>query len=436
MKISILSAFPELYTSFLQTSLIKRAQDNGHVSIETDSFFSHVAPKERIDAPTFGHGAGMLIRPDVVEKAIAQAEGSRGQAFKIFFSPHGKKLTQEDLQSLFKRIEAQGHLMLIPARYEGMDARLEQEYADEIVSIGDFVLMGGDLPAMVFLEGLLRLIPGVVGKQGSVEHDSFSGPFVDYPEYTTPVVWRDKEVPEVVRSGNHAALKRWRMEQSIKRTIENNHFDWLRSSRITQEEKKLVAQIIPHHYVALFHSSVKIGPELQEGTTSVTSIDVHDIARSSKTYGVSGYFIVTPLKDQQRIVQTMLDFWQTDQGISYNQGRHEAIRPVQIKNDLQAVIDAIVEQEGKNPIVIATSARDLDHERMITFFDQGLVWVQDRPVLFVFGTGKGFTEEFLERCDYLLLPVGGLPEFNHLSVRSAVAIILDRWMGLGRRKIA
>ena len=428
MKISILSVFPELYDSFLNTSLLKRAQDSGLISVTTDSFFSYVAPKERIDAPTFGHGAGMLIKPEVVEQGIQANEEKRGKAIKIFFSPHGKKLDQDYLAYLAKQAQQIGHLMLIPARYEGMDARVEEEYADAIVSVGDFVLMGGDVPAMMLLEGLLRFIPGVVGKQESVEKDSFSGPFVDYPEYTEPVEWHGKQVPDVIRSGNHAAMDAWRSEQAARRTL-LHHFDWLRSFSLNSEQKKLVQRAMPSHYVALCHSEVLIGKEKQVGTTSVTSIDIHDIARSSRTYGVKNFFIVTPLLDQQRIVQTLLDFWHTDSGISYNQNRHEALRPVEIKDDISQVVAAIEALEGKKPLVVATSARAVGHIKQISFYDQGILWQEERPILFVFGTGKGFSEEFLQRCDYLLLPVGGFTDFNHLSVRSAVAIILDRWMG-------
>jgi len=433
MKISILSVFPDLYDSFLKTSLLKRAQDTGLVSIAADSFFSYVEPKERIDAPTFGHGAGMLIKPEVVERGIQANEQKYGKAFKIFFSPHGKKLDQDYLVHLVGEAQEVGHMMLVPARYEGMDARVEAEYADAIVSVGDFVLMGGDVPAMILLEGLLRLIPGVVGKQESIEKESFTGPFVDYPEYTEPVVWHDKEVPEVVRSGNHAAMDNWRMEQAARRTLAN-HFDWLRSFPLNVEQKKLVRQVLPSHYVALCHSDVLVGQEKQPGTTSVTSIDIHDIARSSRTYGVKNFFIVTPLLDQQRIVQTLLDFWHTESGITYNKSRHEALKPVELKDTIQQVVAAIEQLEGKKPLVVATSARAVGHVRQISFHDQGVLWQQERPILFVFGTGKGFSEEFLQGCDYLLLPVGGFSDFNHLSVRSAVAIILDRWMGIVSKK--
>lgn len=433
MNISILSVFPELYDSFLKTSLIKRAQERNQVTIRTDSFFSYVAPKERIDAPSFGHGSGMVIKPEVVSDAIAHNEKTHGTAFKIFFSPAGRRLDQEYLKELAAKAQAAGHLMLVPARYEGMDARVEEEYADALVSVGDFVLMGGDIPAMMLIEGLLRYIPGIVGKLESVEKDSFSGPFLDYPEYTEPVVWHDKEVPAVIRSGNHAAMDQWRNQQAIKRTIES-HFDWLRSSAMTDEQKKSVKNALPPHYVALCHAQVCIGEDRAVGTTSVTSIDIHDIARSSRTYGIKQFFVVTPLLDQQRIVQTLLDFWHTGHGIEYNRGRHDALSQVELKDTIELAIAAIEQKEGKKPLVIATSARTLEHAGRLSFFDQGVVWRQERPILFVFGTGKGFCDEFLQKCDYLLAPIGGFSEFNHLSVRSAVAIILDRWMGINKKK--
>lgn len=434
MNISILSVFPELYTTFLNTSLIHRAQERGLVSINVESFFSYVKPKERIDAPTFGHGAGMVIRPDVVEKGIEAKEAAYGKGLKIFFSPHGKKLTQLELQRLIDRMAQTDHLICVAGRYEGMDARVEQEYGDEIFSIGDYVLMGGDLPTMVLLEGLLRLLPGVVGKQESVAQDSFQGPFVDYPEYCPPVVWRNHEVPEVVRSGNHGALAHWRTGQAVQRTVAN-HFDWLQSYPISDVQKEQVQKYIPPHYVVLLHGDVLVGPERKPGTTSVTSIDIHDIARSSATYGIKQFFIATPLVDQQRIVMTLLDFWQKGKGIAYNAVRHQAVNQVRVIVDINEAIERIEKAEGVKPILIATSARHSAHAHSITYHDQSQVWPSKRPVLFVFGTGQGLTDELVERSDYLLSPVHGFAPFNHLSVRSAVAIILDRWLGINQKSV-
>jgi tRNA (guanine37-N1)-methyltransferase len=432
MNISILSVFPELYTSFLNTSLVRRAQEQGLVSFSTASFFSYVNPKERIDAPTFGNGAGMVIRPDVVEKAINAQEELHGKSLKIFFSPHGKKLTQRELSSLAHRLTTVNHMICVAGRYEGMDARVEERYADEIFSIGDYVLMGGDLPAMVLLEGLLRLLPGVVGKQESVAHDSFQGPFVDYPEYCAPVVWQDREVPEIVRSGNHGVLAEWRVDQAAKRTV-FSHFDWLKTSAVTAEVKKRVCEIIPPHYVVLMHGDVLVGPERKPGATSVTSIDIHDIARSSATYGIRQFFIVTPLVDQQRIVETLLDFWQKGKGIAYNAVRHKAVNQVRVVSTIGDVIERIKEIEGQEPLLVATSARRTPHAQSITYYDQGIAWQSQRPILFVFGTGQGLTDELVGRCDYIVPPVHGFSSFNHLSVRSAVAIILDRWLGINEK---
>lgn len=432
MNISIVSVFKELYTPFLQTSLVKRAQEKKAVTIQVAEFFDAVVPKQRIDAPTFGPGAGMLIKPEVVDSVIKEAEKKYGDAYKIFFSPQGKKLTQPLLEKIAKKSQEKGHLLLLPARYEGMDARVEKHYADEIVSVGDFVLMGGDLPAMMLLEGMLRLIPGVVGKQESVEQDSFTGPFVDYPEYTQPVEWHGLSVPEIVRSGNHKEIENWRNERAAQATV-LNHFEWLRSSVLSSDDKNLSKKFIPSHYVALMHDQVLLGKERQEGTSSVMSIDIHDIARSSATYGVKQFSIVTPLIDQQKVVRHFLSFWKEGAGVTYNENRHQAINSVLVHEKLDEMIEHIRAIEGKEPLLIATSARPVEGIPTISYYDQGLVWKENRPVLFVFGTAQGLSQSVLDRCDYVLLPLHGLSDFNHLSVRSAVAIILDRWMGLNQR---
>ena len=433
MHISIISVFPELYDAFVKTSLIKRAQAQQIFTLSTDSFFSFVKPKERIDAPTFGPTSGMLIRPEVIQKAIEDKERIHGKAFKIFFSPQGTKITQPVLHELKEHFMQQKHIMLIPSRYEGMDARVQECYADMVISLGDFVIMGGDLPAMVLIEGVTRLLPGVVGKQESVEKESFTGPFVDYPEYTEPVVWNNKEVPDIIRSGNHGAIQKWREQQAVKKTVEE-HFAWLRACDVTPEQRRTVEPYIPPHYVVLMHDEIVLAEDTI-GTTSVTSLDIHDIARSAKTYGIKKYFIVTPLFDQQKIVQTLLDFWHTGYGISYNPQRHEAVKMVALMSSLDAVISDIENIHGIKPIIVATSARSEDFERIIGYDDQAILWTQQRPILFMFGTGKGLASSLIKRCDYILKPIKGFSDFNHLSVRSAVAIILDRWLGINIKNV-
>lgn len=434
MKISILTLFPEMYRHFLETSLVHRAQERGDLTCEVKSLFEFCAPKERADGPIFGHGPGLLIRSEVVERAVTAQELKTGSAFKIFFSPQGKKLDQALLKELHEKIEARGgHCILLPARYEGMDARIEEEYADAVISIGDYVLMGGDLPAMVFLEGLVRYVPGVVGRQESVADDSFSGPFVDYPHYTAPVVWRGREVPEVIRSGNHAAQQEWQRNWAAEATV-TGHFDWIRSYPLNDTDRDCAARFIPPHYAALMHTEVTL-PGGVVGTSSVTSIDIHDIARSARSYGLKNYFVVTPLEDQKKIVQKLLSFWQEGAGVAYNPSRHEAVVRARHADGLREVIAEIEQIEGVRPVIIVTSARPLAHKQIITYHDQEMVWRQKRPVLLLFGTAQGLAPSVVEQCDFVLCPIRGFSRFNHLSVRSAAAVVFDRWLGINEKRL-
>lgn len=463
IKISVVTLFKNLYEQFLNTSLIDRATKNKIVSFNIDNLFNYSKPGERIDAPVYGHGTGMLIKPEIVEKAIENNEKLYGPAYKIFFSPHGELLTQDLLTEIYSSTKISNgsentkkisndtpksskknlekipedksdvftHIMLLPARYEGMDARVESHYANKIISVGNYVLMGGDLPAMLFIEAFLRLIPEVVGKKESVEKESFVGALVDFPQYTEPVIWKGIQVPDVIRSGNHKEMENWRETQAIERTL-NDHFDWLRKHKINKKQAKIALDIIPSHYVVLMHSEV-ILPDKESGTTSVTSIDIHDIARSAKTYGFKGYFIVTPLLDQQKIIKKLLDFWLSDFGKEYNENRQEALKFVTIASTIEEVLNIIQEREGKTPLLVGTSARENEyeeHENKISFDDHKKVWKKKSPVLIIFGTGLGLSKKLLKKCNFMLPPVKGFSEFNHLSVRSAAAIVFDKWLGI------
>jgi len=432
MKISVATVFPDLYSEFLKTSLVNRAHEKGVVKFDVVGFSDFCTPKERLDGSAVGHGSGMVIRPEVLERIVDAQEDKHGKAFKIFLTPQGKKFDQNMARELATILKDKKHLMLVAGRYEGIDQRAQSHYADKEVSIGDYVLMGGDLPAMVLIESFLRYVPGVVGKAESVEEDSFSGPFIDYPTYTVPPhEWKDKSVPEVLFSGNHAEIKKWREEISIKRSV-REHFEWLRSHCVSMEDRKKAGSHIPPHYIALLHDDVVVKGG-RVGTSSVTSLDIHDIARSAKTYGIKEYFLVTPLNDQQKIVKKILEFWRNG-GIEYNKQRSEAVKLLTVEPSLDETIKAIEQKEGKRPLIIATSARSVAEAPVITYKDQETVWSKDQPILFIFGTAQGLSSETIKRCDYVLLPLEGFSEFNHLSVRSAVAIILDRWLGINLSK--
>ena len=386
----------------------------------------------------------------VLEKAIDTCEQKWGSGFKIFFSPQGKRLDQSVLKnvastlgvkktsvsvsddtkdSVQKNNNANSHVILVCPRYEGIDARLEEHYADLVLSIGDYVLMGGDLPAQVFLESFLRLIPKIVGKQDSVEQDSFSGPFLDYPSYGLPKVWKEKNVPEILLSGDHGKIDTWRKEQACKKTV-LKRFDWFAQSKPDNDAIALAKKYIPAHYVVVMHSQIVIKGG-RVGESSIGSVDIHDIARASATYGIKNYFIVSGLEDQHKILKTFLGFWHSEAGAKYNKSRYDAVALVRPKFSLQEVRDAIKAQEnGQEPLIIATSAQQHGNAPVIDYSCQSQVWEKQRPVVFVFGTGQGLSDGVLDQSDFILTPVNGLTNYNHLSVRSAVSIILDRWLGL------
>ncbi len=434
MNISIATVFPDLYREFLNTSLIKRFQEKEIASFDVVSFSSFCRPKERIDAPAVGHGSGMVIRPEVIERVVDAQDQKWGKSYKIFLTPQGKKLDQVVAASLAKTFQEQKHVMLFAGRYEGIDQRAHEEYADLEISIGDYVLMGGDLAVMVLLEAVTRYLPGVVGKDDSVELDSFSGPFVDFPTYAAPAKkWKGHPVPEILTSGNHAALHKYRKDVAARRSVKE-HFGWVKNHCRTKEDKSLVESYMPNHYVVLMHDHVLV-QDNKVGTSSITSLDIHDIARSCCSYGIKNYFLVTPLIDQHRIAETILSFWH-GAGIEYNRNRAQAVDLVQLTQSLEQVVATIEQKEGKKPLLVATSAKVQGSKaQMVTFFDQAKVWTHDRPVLLIFGTAKGLSDELIARCDYLLLPIDGFTEFNHLSVRSAAAIVLDRWMGINLTEV-
>lgn len=446
MKISIITVFPEIHEPFIAASLLGKAIEKGVLSCNVIRLSSLVPPKERIDEPTAGPGAGMIIKPVLMQKAIDQAEQQYGPGVKIFFSPQGVKLDQRVLRQLSKELFSQpqevsevsseatlknDHLILICSRYEGIDARVEEHYADLVLSIGDYVLMGGDIPAQVFLEGILRLLPGIVGKQASVEEDSFSGALLDHPEYGLPVEWEGKKIPDIVLSGNHAKIEAWRKEEACKKTLKKR-FDWFITNSPTEEQVAYARSVIPRHYLAVMHTQIVLKGG-QIGESSIASLDIHDVARSCATYGIEQFFIVSPLKDQRSILDTFLGFWRSQEGMEYNQSRFKSMQIVEPISSLTDVIEAIRAKEGKEPLIIATSAKQHNNVPAIDYHCQSMIWDYDRPILFIFGTGQGLADVVLDRCDYLLLPIYGLSSYNHLSVRAAVSIILDRWLGLDAR---
>lgn len=214
MRIDVLTAVPEILSSPLQASILKRAQQKGLVTIGLYNLHDY-SPDGRIDDYPYGGGAGMVIRVDVVVRALRALQAQRAYDEIILLTADGERLTQ----SLLNRLSLCSALLLIAGHYKGIDDRV-RAYVTREVSIGDYVLTGGELPALVLIDGIVRLLPGVLSDESSALEDSFQEGLLAPPVYTRPRVFEGHEVPPVLLSGDHRAIAQWRAEESLRRTRE------------------------------------------------------------------------------------------------------------------------------------------------------------------------------------------------------------------------
>ncbi len=216
MIIDVLTLFPEMFDCFVSTSIMKRAIDNNLVVINTHNFreFAHDRHHTVDDTP-YGGGSGMVLKPEPIFEAVEALKPVAGVPV-ILLSPQGRLFSQKVALELSKY----DRIVLICGRYEGVDERVREHLATDEISIGDYVLSGGELPSMVIIESVVRLMPGVLGSEESALNDSYVDGMLEYPQYTRPPEFRDWAVPEILLSGNHAEIAKWRKEQSVKRTAE------------------------------------------------------------------------------------------------------------------------------------------------------------------------------------------------------------------------
>ena len=238
--VRILTLFPEMFPGPLGFSLAGRALENRIWSLEAVDIRSFARDKHRsVDDTPFGGGPGMVMRPDVLDAALTAVTGgpdAEGRGRVIYLSPRGRLLDQD----LVRELALVPVVTLLCGRYEGVDERVSTALVTEEVSIGDFVLSGGELPALVIVDAVARLVPGVVGDAESVVRDSFTRGLLDHPHYTRPASLRGLDVPAVLLSGHHGEIERWRRQQALRRTYERRP-DLLVDEALTDEERQWLA---------------------------------------------------------------------------------------------------------------------------------------------------------------------------------------------------
>ncbi len=423
MTFEVVTIFPEYFESPLKVGLLGKAIERGLIKVRLHNLRDFATDKHHtVDDKPFGGGEGMLFKPEPLFRALETLKKQPPKPRIVYLSPQGRLLTHE----VARELASCERLVLLCGRYEGIDERIREHFVDDEISIGDYVLFGGEAAALVLIEVLSRLIPGVVGCEDSVAKDSFADGLLKHPQYTRPRNFLGYEVPEVLLSGNHAEIERWRRRKSLEVTFERRP-ELLKKARLTEEDRAYLKHLKRERlrlYLALVHYPV-VNKEGRKIASSFTNLDLHDLARVARTYGLKAYYLVQPLSDQRAIMEELLAFWLSGPGARHNPDRAEALKLVRLRRSLEEVLQEIREAEGQPPVMLATDARPL--RPALPYEEAGRIIRSGQPTLILLGTAWGLAPEVLERADHFLAPIpGALDDYNHLSVRSAASIIVDR----------
>ncbi|MGG2086683.1 tRNA (guanosine(37)-N1)-methyltransferase TrmD [Priestia aryabhattai] len=239
MKIDVLSLFPSMFDGVFGESILKKAQEKNAVELNVVNFREYSTNKhQNVDDYPYGGGAGMVLTPQPIFDAVEKLTETAKKPRVILLCPQGERYTQAKAEEL----AAEEHLIFICGHYEGYDERIREQLVTDEISIGDYVLTGGELGAMVVIDSVVRLLPDVLGNNHSAVQDSHSTGLLEHPHYTRPADFRGLTVPEVLMSGNHKKIEQWRQKESLKRTLLRRP-DMLEKMELTEEQKKLVAQL-------------------------------------------------------------------------------------------------------------------------------------------------------------------------------------------------
>jgi len=391
--------------------------------------FEFINPREfardrhrSVDDRPYGGGPGMVMLPEPLDRALCSLPpGCRS----LIMTPQGRPLTQDVVGDL----AGEKSLALVCGRYEGIDERIREKFDPEPVSVGDFVLNGGEAAAMCLIEAVARRIPGFMGRMESAGEESFADGILEYPHYTRPEEYAGRRVPEILLSGDHGRVAKWRRKKALENTL---HYrpDLLESAFLSASDVKKLKEassgtVARNLYLALIHYPV-LNKFNRPGTTSLTNLDIHDIGRVSRTYGLGRYFLCTPVKDQKALARRLLEHWVGGPGAAGNPDRSEALSGVEVLDDLAAARKRVFELSGMEPVVVGTSAKMGDDALTADALRSTL---KEKPVLLVLGTGHGLHPSLISSCDQVMRPLRPVAEYNHMSVRSAASIILDRIIG-------
>ncbi len=239
MRYDILTLFPDLFSPFLQTGVLGRGIERGLVDVRLINIRSFARGPHRVtDDRPYGGGNGMIMKPDPIVRGLESIDRVSGRSQVMFLTPQGRPFEQ----SVAWELSGADQIILVCGRYEGVDERIRSDQIDMEVSIGDYILSNGELGALVVIDAVSRLIPGVLGGERSNKDDSFEDGLLEYPHYTRPRIFRDKEVPSILLSGDHEKIRLWRRRESLRRTLQNRP-ELLKKARLSEEDREILRKL-------------------------------------------------------------------------------------------------------------------------------------------------------------------------------------------------
>lgn len=424
LSFHIVTLFPEFFHSPLQTGLVQRGVASGKLgfTFHNPRDFSGNRHGHVDDAP-YGGGPGMVMRAEPVAAAIRSIE----KAGKIvLLSPAGRPLDA----SLARSLAAAEDVTLVCGRYEGIDSRLGEIVPELMeVSVGEAILNGGETAALAVMESAARFVPGFLGKEASTEEESLVSGLVEYPQYTRPEIVEGFGVPAVLLSGNHAGIGEWRRAAAVERTFRLDR-ELLNRAPLVKADVETLRHIDRSCAgrklsFALCHYPVWL-ENRRMGCSSLTNLDVHDIARVGRSYGLGPFFVLLPLADQLALLERILNHWraapETDRAVS--------LAHVRGVPDFDVLDSLATDWYGTRPFYVAASARWPTRKNSLPPLTSRQIRdiLQERPVVICLGTARGLALEKMPFIGGMVRPIRFLGD-NHLSVRSAAAILADRILG-------
>lgn len=427
LNFNIITLFPKFFATPLHTSLMGRAVQNGLLNftfINPRDFSER--PHRNVDDRPFGGGPGMLMQLEPLLGAL----GSISEPGPILqMSPDGRMFTAD----MARKLSGYANITLICGRYEGLDARLANFYPIQEVSICQAVLNGGETAALAVMEAVSRFLSGFLGKDESSTDETFSDGLLEYPQYTRPESYKGCSVPKILLGGNHAHISEWRHRASLEKTLRRRP-ELLSSAPLDKKDAEYLRSI-PREKIGrnlsfcLCHFPVRLERH-RIGSSSLTNLDIHDIARISRGYGMGPFYVLLALQEQMDILNNILSHWHKAANPEVHVDRQQALAQVSPVQNFTELEEKACAYYGVRPTFIATSANWPEEKNMGQALSPADVRgiCRNYPVIILLGTARGLDLKALAIDFRLLRPLRFLDE-NHLSVRSAAAIIADRILG-------